>query len=46
MSTPTAAAELTRLAHSEYWDERYAEVGLDAQVHEWLRSFNDLMPFF
>lgn len=38
-------AELQRLAHSEYWDERYAEVGPDEQVHEWFRSFNDLMPF-
>lgn len=38
-------AELQRLAHSEYWDERYAEVGPDEQVHEWFRSFNDLKPF-
>ncbi|OCK74792.1 hypothetical protein K432DRAFT_420143 [Lepidopterella palustris CBS 459.81] len=44
MSTPTT--ELKRLAHSEYWDERYAGVGPDEQVHEWFRSFNDLMPFF
>jgi hypothetical protein len=41
-----SAAELERLAHSEYWDERYAKVGLDEQVHEWFRSFNDLVPFF
>ena len=44
MSTQTA--ELERLAHPEYWDERYAEVSPDEQVHEWYRSFNDLMPFF
>lgn len=39
------AAELKRLAHHDYWDERYAEVGPDEQVHEWFRSFNDLRPF-
>ena len=44
MSTPTT--ELKRLAHSEYWDERYARAGPDKQVHEWFRSFNDLMPLF
>ena len=38
-------AESKRLAHSEYWDERYAEVGPDEQVHEWFRSFNDLESF-
>ncbi|KIV94979.1 hypothetical protein PV10_02689 [Exophiala mesophila] len=38
-------AELKRLAHSEYWDERYAEVGPNEQVHEWFRSFSDLQPF-
>jgi EEF1A lysine methyltransferase 4 len=37
--------EAKRLAHSEYWDERYAEVGPDKQVHEWFRSFSDLEPF-
>ena len=40
------SAELERLAHPEYWNERYAEVGPDEQVHEWFRSFNDLKPFF
>ncbi|ERF70801.1 hypothetical protein EPUS_08988 [Endocarpon pusillum Z07020] len=30
----------------EYWDERYAEVGADKQLHEWFRSFSDLEPFF
>ncbi|RMZ76195.1 hypothetical protein DV737_g4933, partial [Chaetothyriales sp. CBS 132003] len=39
-------AELKRLAHSEYWDERYGEVGPDEQVHEWFRSFDDLVPLF
>jgi len=39
-------AETKRLAHAEYWDGRYAEVGPDEQVHEWFRSFNDLEPFF
>ncbi|OAP59320.1 hypothetical protein AYL99_06618 [Fonsecaea erecta] len=38
-------AELKRLARSEYWDERYAKVGPDEQVHEWFRTFNDLEPF-
>lgn len=38
-------AEAKRLAHSEYWDERYGEVGPDRQVHEWFRSYNDLEPF-
>lgn len=38
--------ETKRLAHSEYWNDRYAEVGSDKQVHEWFRSFNDLEPFF
>lgn len=39
------SAELQRLAHYEYWDERYNEVGPDEQVHEWFRSFDDLHPF-
>ncbi|OCT54692.1 Methyltransferase type 11 [Cladophialophora carrionii] len=39
-------AELKRLAHAEYWDERYAKVGPEEQVHEWFRSFKDLAPFF
>ncbi|KAL8993898.1 MAG: hypothetical protein Q9188_007209 [Gyalolechia gomerana] len=38
-------AEAKRLAHSEYWDARYAEVGPDKQVHEWFRSFNNLEWF-
>ncbi|RMZ90803.1 hypothetical protein DV736_g1964, partial [Chaetothyriales sp. CBS 134916] len=42
----TSETELKRLAHSEYWDERYGKVGPDEQVHEWFRSFNDLAPFF
>lgn len=35
-----------RLASSEYWDERYAEVRSAKQVHEWFRTFDDLEPFF
>lgn len=38
-------AEAKRLAHAEYWNERYSEVGPDKQVHEWFRSFNDLESF-
>ncbi|KIX96537.1 uncharacterized protein Z520_07803 [Fonsecaea multimorphosa CBS 102226] len=38
-------AESKRLAQAEYWDERYAKVGPDEQVHEWFRSFDDLAPF-
>ncbi|KAF7509668.1 hypothetical protein GJ744_007539 [Endocarpon pusillum] len=40
-----ANAEMERLACPEYWDERYAEVGADKQLHEWFRSFSDLEPF-
>ncbi|SPO00077.1 uncharacterized protein DNG_02929 [Cephalotrichum gorgonifer] len=39
-------AELERLAHADYWDERYSETGPDKQYHEWFRSFDDLLPFF
>ncbi|KAL8836219.1 MAG: hypothetical protein Q9170_002996 [Blastenia crenularia] len=39
-------AETKRLAHPEYWDDRYAEVGSGKVVHEWFRSFNDLELFF
>lgn len=42
---PMQAAEIERLAHHDYWDERYAEVGPNEQVHEWFRSFNELRPF-
>ena len=38
-------AELRRLAYPEYWDERYNEVGPEKQVHEWFRSFDELVPF-
>src|ERR1700754_3318942 len=41
----TSTAELKRIAHPEYWDERYASVGPGEQVHEWFRSFDDLKPF-
>ncbi len=43
--TTMSEAESKRLAHSEYWNERYAEVGPDEQVHEWFRSFNVLESF-
>ena len=39
-------AELERLSHADYWDERYGQVGPDQQLHEWFRSFEDLLPFF
>ena len=39
-------AEIKRLAHADYWNERYTEVGPNKQVHEWFRSFEDLKPFF
>jgi hypothetical protein len=36
-----------RLAYAEYWDGRYTEtVKGEEQVHEWLRSFEDLEEFF
>lgn len=38
-------AETKHLAHADYWDERYASVAPENQVHEWFRSFNDLEPF-
>lgn len=37
---------LERLSHADYWDEQYSEVGPDEQLHEWFRSFDDLLPFF
>ncbi|KEY68193.1 hypothetical protein S7711_09104 [Stachybotrys chartarum IBT 7711] len=43
---PGAEDENERLAHADYWDERYAQTGGDEQVHEWFRSFNDLSEFF
>lgn len=41
-----ADAEAERLAHADYWDERYNEAGPDNRLHEWFRSFGDLEPFF
>ncbi|KAI6083044.1 S-adenosyl-L-methionine-dependent methyltransferase [Hypoxylon rubiginosum] len=41
-----ADEELKRLAHADYWDERYSGVGPDQRVHEWFRSFGDLEGFF
>lgn len=43
---PMSDIETKRLAHSQYWDDRYAEVSSDKQLHEWFRSFNDLELFF
>ena len=39
-------AEIARLSHADYWDERYSETDPGQQYHEWFRSFDDLMPFF
>ena len=39
-------AETKRLAYSEYWNDRYAEVGSNNRVHEWFKSFSDLELFF
>lgn len=41
-----AADELKRMACIEYWDDRYVEVDLETQLHEWYKSFSDLKPFF
>jgi hypothetical protein len=40
--------ENERLAHADYWDERYAQAAGEGeqQVHEWFRSFDDLSEFF
>lgn len=43
---PVSDAELERFSHADYWDERYLEAGPGEQVHEWLSSFDDLVPFF
>lgn len=41
-----STAVVKRPSHSEYWDERYAKVGADEQVHQWFQSFKDLVPSF
>ncbi|KAI1334031.1 S-adenosyl-L-methionine-dependent methyltransferase [Xylariaceae sp. FL0016] len=43
---PVEGDENERLAHADYWDERYAEIHGDQQVHEWFRSYQDLEEFF
>jgi len=42
---PMSEPDIKRLAHPDYWDERYTEVGSGAQVHEWFRSYGDLEEF-
>lgn len=39
--------ELERLAHPEFWDERYAvgATSADEPTHEWFRTFDELLPF-
>jgi hypothetical protein len=34
------------LGTSAYWDGRYAEVEGQTSLHEWFRSFDELVPFF
>ncbi|KAI0179903.1 S-adenosyl-L-methionine-dependent methyltransferase [Hypoxylon sp. FL1284] len=41
-----ADEESKRLAHADYWDERYSGVQPDGRLHEWFRSFSDLEEFF
>ncbi|KAL7622617.1 hypothetical protein AAE478_008130 [Parahypoxylon ruwenzoriense] len=35
-----------RLAHPEFWDQRYAQAEGDQPTHEWFRNFGDLESFF
>lgn len=37
--------EIERLAHPEYWNERYSTAETDEPTHEWFRTFGDLLPF-
>ncbi|PNY23945.1 Uncharacterized protein TCAP_06115 [Tolypocladium capitatum] len=37
--------ELKRLAHPDYWDERYAGSESEKPTHEWFRTYTDLLPF-
>ncbi|KAI1074758.1 S-adenosyl-L-methionine-dependent methyltransferase [Whalleya microplaca] len=39
-------AENERLAHPEFWDQRYARAEGDEPTHEWFRDFSDLESFF
>lgn len=41
-----ADSEIKRLVLAEYWNERYATVDPDQQLHEWFRTFIELEPFF
>lgn len=38
--------ENERLAHPEFWDQRYTQAEGDQPTHEWFRTFSDLEPFF
>ncbi|KAI2617867.1 S-adenosyl-L-methionine-dependent methyltransferase [Hypoxylon sp. NC1633] len=38
--------ENERLAHPEFWDQRYAQAEGDRPTHEWFRAFAELEPFF
>jgi EEF1A lysine methyltransferase 4 len=40
------ADDIKRLAHADYWDERYAGTGPDQQLHEWFRGFDELNQLF
>lgn len=37
--------DIERLAHPEFWDERYATAEDSAPTHEWFRTFAELLPF-
>ena len=37
--------DLERLAHPEFWDERYSVAETDKPTHEWFRTFDELLPF-
>ncbi|KAI0888519.1 S-adenosyl-L-methionine-dependent methyltransferase [Annulohypoxylon maeteangense] len=38
--------ENARLAHPEFWDQRYGQANGDRPTHEWFRTFGDLDSFF
>jgi hypothetical protein len=46
LTMPGDDSENERLAHADYWDDRYAQTQQGQQVHEWFRSFQDLDEFF
>ena len=37
--------EVKRLAHADYWDERYSAAESETPTHEWFRTFDQLLPF-